>query len=175
MCTTCLVLRNSALCHTLYLCFFFSCGMLSPWISNISLAAFFLMGVERVFCDVRTSVLCITYMKASITNSQNTIHFVSFLFIFLFFWRWGCSWVCLLELRPLMDPLYTCWLIDKWIWNFGGMMIDKAKVKLINKSILVSLCEKLSRDTGAETDPSRWLTTWAVAQSLFSFVMEERR
>lgn len=35
------------------------------------------------------------------------------------------------------------------------MMIDKAKVKLINKSILVSLCEKLSKETGAETDPSR--------------------
>jgi len=53
-----------------------------------------------------------------------------------------------LELRPLMDPLYTCWLIDKRIWSFGGMMIDKAKVKLINKSILVSLCEKLCREMG---------------------------
>ena len=74
-----------------------------------------------------------------------------------------------------MDPLYTCWLIDKWIWGIGGMMIDKAKLKLINKSILVSLCEKLSRETGAETDPSRWLTTWAVAHSLFSFIMEHRR
>ena len=55
------------------------------------------------------------------------------------------------------------------------MIIDKAKEKLINKSTLVSLCEKRSRETGAETDPSRWLTTWAVAQSLFPFVMEHRR
>ena len=37
-------------------------------------------------------------------------------------------------------------------------MIDKMKVKLINKSLLVSLCENLSRETGAETDPSRSLT-----------------
>jgi hypothetical protein len=34
-------------------------------------------------------------------------------------------------------------------------MIDKAKVKFINKSDLVSLCEKLNRENGAETDPSR--------------------
>ena len=38
------------------------------------------------------------------------------------------------------------------------MMIDKMKVKLINKSLLVSLCENLSRENGAETDPSRSLT-----------------
>ena len=42
------------------------------------------MGMECVLCDVRTSVLCITDMKASIPNSHNTIHFVSFLFIFYF-------------------------------------------------------------------------------------------
>ena len=58
--------------------------MISPWISNSSLAALFLFGTECVLCDVRTEVLCITDMKASIPNSKNTIHFVSFVFIFYF-------------------------------------------------------------------------------------------
>lgn len=121
--------------------------MISHWISNISLAALFLLGTEFLLCDVRTK-FCALLIWNPAFQTRRINPFLIFHVYFLFFWGWGCPWGCILELRPLMDPLYTCWLIDKRIWSFGGMMIDKAKVKLINKSILVSLCEKLCREMG---------------------------
>jgi hypothetical protein len=173
MCTTCLILKNSALCHTLYLCFFVQ----NDFTLDIERFLTKALSIWHIVCPLwckNFSFMHYWYEGQHYKLAEyNPFHI--FRVYFLFFWGWGCSWLCLLELRPLMDPLYTCWLIDKWIWSFGGMMIDKAKVKLINKSILVLLCEKLGRETGPETDPSRWLTTWAVAQSLFSFVMEHRR
>jgi hypothetical protein len=171
MCPTCLMLRNSALCHTLYLCVFFP--MRNDFTLDIEYFVSSALSIGHGVCSLwckKWSFMHYWYegqhSKLAKYNPFRTFHVCFFS---------GCEVACLLELRPLMDLLYTCWLIDKWIWSFGGMMIDKMKVKRINKSLLLSLCEKLSRETGAETDPSRWLTTWAVARFLFSFVMEHRR